>query len=119
MRRPAWIWMPIVASGLGACANTTVEDDAWASGDAPPDAPEGTWSRCCPGAHLGIPGGLARGSGDSLECFCPAAIACNYGWGSCFMDAGSTPALDDTGFADAGPIDDAAIDALITDDARP
>jgi hypothetical protein len=92
--------------------STAVEDDA----ASPPDAPdEGSWSRCCVGAHLAIPGGASRGSGDSLECYCPPSIACNYAWGACFRDAGAS--VDDTGFADADPMDASALDTLATEDA--
>ena len=113
-------WITVATSGLAACAPQApvVDDDAAAS--VPDTGGDGSWQRCCPGDHAGIPGGQARGSGDSLECFCPATIACNYGWGSCFTrDAGpDTGAIDDTGFADAVVMDDAAVDALaFTDDA--
>lgn len=111
----------MMASTLGACASMPADDDASMPSDAPPDAPEeGTWSRCCPGAHVGIPGGQSRGSGDSLECYCPARTACNYGWGACFMDAGlDSGAIDDAGFADAASMDDASIDALTDAAAMP
>lgn len=121
MRRHGWI--SIGACGLAACAPQAPADDAASMDDAGSrvDAAtgEGTWSRCCPGDHASIPGGMARGSGDTLECFCPAGFACNYAWGSCFRDAGvDAGTTDDAGFADAAAMDDAAIDALvITDDA--
>lgn len=126
------------AGGLAACGGSPpMEDaatDAWTADDAINDVgiaerdvgradagagSDGTWQRCCPG-DLAIPGIQSRGSGDSLQCFCPAGVVCNYGqcfWFDAGMDAGAS---EDTGFADAGPIEDAAIDALvITDDSGP
>ncbi len=123
MQRQQRLWIPVLASGLGACSMQQREQPD-ASMSTPPDTRvpdtggEGTWGPCCPGDHASIPGGMARGSGTSLECFCPDGITCNYGMGACFRDAGtdsSTPVMDDSGFADAGPIDDAAVDALVAD----
>ena len=110
-RRGGSLWISLLAGSASACVGTAVEDDAASPVDAPPDAPdEGSWSRCCVGAHLAIPGGASRGSGDSLECYCPPSIACNYAWGACFRDAGAS--VDDAGFADADPMDASALDAL-------
>jgi hypothetical protein len=119
MKPRARTWITVATSGLAACAPQAhvVDDDAAAS---PPDAGrEGSWQRCCAGDHGGIPGGRTRGSGDSLECFCPATIACNYALGSCFTrDAGlDVGTIDDAGFTDAGSMDAGATDALVTDDS--
>lgn len=117
MRRE-WMW--ISAVGLGACSSDWVEPDAANVVDA---GPVGSWQRCCSFSTFGGPV-QTRGSGDSMECFCEPGWTCNYVQ-SCHdaalsMDTGTASGADagpndDTGFADAGPIEDAAIDALIID----
>jgi hypothetical protein len=113
-------------AGQDARTPTTLDAGGDAGAPAAPDVGGGggQWLRCCVG-DLAIPGIQSRGSGDSLECFCPAGVICNYGqcdrWDSGLFasdDAGLDAGLD-AGFDDAGPIEDAAVDALLTDDARP
>jgi hypothetical protein len=113
-------------SGLAAC-----DADAGPRSDGGLDA-GGVWQRCNE-ADLRFPGVQSRGSGSSLECFCPAGASCNYGWsgtidvgpisapGDAGMDAATS---EEAGFSDASPMDDGSIDALmdageavITDDA--
>ena len=119
-------WISILAgtaTTVTAC-NGTDGTSTPSTIDAGSDA-GGTWQRCKE-SDLGIPGIRWHRTGDSLECFCPAGLACNYGM-SGGLDAGpigapgdagtDVGATDDTGFADAGPIDDASMDALISDDA--
>ncbi len=125
MRRDDLIWMTC-SIGLAGCggspgdadASIDANEDTSAEIDAPAHVDvggEGRWMRCCVG-DLAIPGIQSRGSGDSLECLCPAGATCNYG--QCYwFDSGPPVPAGDSGFADAGPIDDAAIDALLTDDA--
>lgn len=123
MRARAWVWISVVAGAASACASE-----------------EGEWQRCCsvpPSPSLG----MTRGTGAGMQCFCPAGWACNYVqscWDGSVASADAVtfdPASDagvrgeeagmldgassagDTGFVEAGPLDDAAVDALSMDDA--
>ncbi len=104
-------WMWISALGLGACSSDWVEPDPTVRADR--------WVRCC---GLGSsPWVQTRGTGNSLECLCPAGSTCNWEQTCWERDVwppeGVDAARNEAGFADAGPMDDAALDALITDDA--
>lgn len=118
MRRGNWMWVTCL-SGLSACDASPMGADGVDGGlDA-----GGVWQRCTE-ADLRIPGVQWHDSGGSLQCFCPAGEACNYGWsgtldvgpvgarGDAGMDSGTS---EDTGFSDAPPMDDAALDALSMD----
>ncbi len=79
---------------------------------------EGTWHRC----SVRPPGVPTRGSGSTLECLCRPGYICNYGTEPRDANLGLPDAplvpdapVDDAGFADVGPIDDAALDALTAD----
>ena len=116
IRTHDWIWTSSLA--LTACAGTNSHRDASSTSDVVRAA---EWSRCCQ-ADLALPGVMSRGSGTSLQCLCPAGAICNFAL--CFrvdaanQDAGlDVGALDDAGFGEAGPMDDAALDALVVDDA--
>ncbi|MBN8613376.1 MAG: hypothetical protein J0L92_22475 [Deltaproteobacteria bacterium] len=101
------VWISIVASTatvMSAC-----------------DGSEGTWHRCS-----GVPPSTrSRGSGDSLECLCEPGWVCNYNqvldarWPTPDEGVLDAAVLEDAGFSEAGPIDDAAIDALSAIDVGP
>lgn len=142
MRRNDLIWATCL-SGVAACSPGGETDDAGDAPDAwrsdvsetpdvgetsdtwtPDDVPSGidvgmpgevTWHRCC----FAFPGSMTRMTSGYLECSCPAGAICNYEIQTCFMDTGVPMDPVDTGFEDAGPMDDAAIDAFASDDAGP
>jgi hypothetical protein len=116
IRKHDWIWTSSLA--LSACANANAHRDTYT---APDVLRTSDWSRCCE-ADTALPGVMTQGSGDSLQCLCPAGAICNFG--RCFLADAAAPdagmdasAHDDGGFAEAGPMDDASLDALVVDDA--
>lgn len=108
--------MWISAVGLGACSSDWVEPDP-----VVPDANPGgdRWVRCC--GVESSPWVETRGAGDWLECLCPGGSTCNWEQ-TCWQDWDWEDAapMNDAGFAEAGAMEDPAIDALvIADDSGP